>query len=462
MVKLWSICRNTFLQTIRQPIFGTLILVTFGILVLNLPLSGWTMSTDYDVTDQKMMEALGLSTLLVSGLLVAVFSASAVLTREIEDKTALTVISKPVPRATFVLGKFAGVSAGVAVAFYLCGIVFLMTVRHEVMSAASDPYDFPVIVLGLAALGFGIAAAMLGNLFFGWSFTSAGVWSTLTSFTIAMGLIAFVGKEWKIVSFGEGISPQLLVGMLLIFLAVLVFVAVAIAATTRLGQIMTLMVCFGVFVVGSMHPFLFAGNSDQTVVLRVLGWVAPNLCHFYPLDALTAGNHIPIGYVAAAVAYSAVYVAAVLSVAVALFQHRQLAAEPTSAAMPGAVSLLSWAGQLVALATIIVALAFLSTAREASVRTFLVTAGMIAGAAALWVLWGYFGKGARWAYWTALVLTVLVLLWRGSALFAPDLVGPVRFGSDPLRIAIETALSGFVLLVLLLPKTRHHFASVNQ
>src|SRR3972149_4451287 len=117
MLRFWSICRNSFVQTIRQPIFSVLILVTCAVLVVDLPLSGWTMgigATSYEKTDQILMENLGLSTLLVSGLLVAAFSAASVLTREIEDNTALTVISKPVPRPVFVLGRFAGVTAAVA------------------------------------------------------------------------------------------------------------------------------------------------------------------------------------------------------------------------------------------------------------------------------------------------------------------------------------------------------------
>ncbi|NLW85431.1 MAG: ABC transporter permease subunit, partial [Planctomycetes bacterium] len=162
-MKTLAIARNTFLQTIRQPIYGILILVTFTILVLAVPLAGWTMGEsggDYHDTDQKMLENLGLSTLLVGGLFIAAFSASSVLAREIEDHTALTVISKPISRPVFVLGKFSGVAAAVALAYYLCSLVFLMTIRHRVMPAASDPYDIPVIVLGVSAFVLAIVVAL--------------------------------------------------------------------------------------------------------------------------------------------------------------------------------------------------------------------------------------------------------------------------------------------------------------
>ena len=74
MIKLWSICRNTFVQTIRQPIFAVLIGLTCAVLVLNLALSGWTMGSgqaQYRETDQLNLENLGLATLLMSSLLIA-------------------------------------------------------------------------------------------------------------------------------------------------------------------------------------------------------------------------------------------------------------------------------------------------------------------------------------------------------------------------------------------------------
>ncbi|HNX26606.1 MAG TPA: hypothetical protein PKK48_04290, partial [Phycisphaerae bacterium] len=95
MIKFYAIAKNTFLQTIRQPIFGVMIFLTFAILVMSLPLSGMTMGTDYEKSDERMMENVGLSTLLIMGFITAALSASSAIGREIEDRTALTVASKP-------------------------------------------------------------------------------------------------------------------------------------------------------------------------------------------------------------------------------------------------------------------------------------------------------------------------------------------------------------------------------
>ena len=141
--RFWGIVTNSFTETIRQPIYGVLLLVTAGLLVLNVGISGYTLDDD-----NKFLKDLGLSTLLMSGLFLAAFSSAGILSREIENKTVLTVISKPVSRPLFLFSKVAGLAAALAVAFYLLGIVFLLTMRHKVMERSSQDFDLPVIIFG--------------------------------------------------------------------------------------------------------------------------------------------------------------------------------------------------------------------------------------------------------------------------------------------------------------------------
>ena len=465
MIRFYAIFKNTFVQTIRQPIYGVLILVTFAVLLLSVTLAGWTMGTDYRASDQRMLETLGLSTLLVAGLLVGAFSASSVLSREIEDQTALTVISKPVLRATFVLGKFAGVLAAVSLGFYLCSLVFLMTVRHRVVSASFDPYDVPVIVLGTSAFVLGILSAMVGNYFFGWSIISAAVWSSTVLLTLAMGILSFVGKEWAIVPLGHdtlkdlAIHGQLLVGMALIFMAVMIFVAVAVAASTRLGQVMTLGLCCAVFFVGSMHQSLFGRWGDEIVAVRVMGWIAPDLTSFFPLDALNKDVTIPARYVATAGGYCALYMGGILALGIALFERRQLEPISTSGSIPGAVALLGWTGRMLGIAGAIVGLVLLSLPGFHGLTGLGLIAGILLAAALSWKLFSAFAGAAPWAYWTLLVVAVLALGALIAAVFFPAAIGFARAG--PLRVIAVTGASVAMVVILILgfPKTRRHFQS---
>lgn len=515
MRRLLAICRTTFLQTIRQPIYGVLIVCTFAILVLSVPLTGFALGTggEYRDADQKMLEGLGLGTLLMTGLLLGVFGASAALAREIEDRTALTVISKPVSRATFVLGKFAGAAAAVAVAFYLCSLVYLMTIRHGVLSTVNDPVDWPVIVLGCAALGVTLLVALLGNYFFGWTFTSTSVLAAVISFTVAMGLVVFIDKGWKpapltqvafpdeptevyvpgshefqtaydrrvrentiaaengaqvmpftlhtyVAKIAGGIPVQLLTGMAMIFLAVLVFVAVAVAASTRLGTVLTLLVCAGLFAVGWMHPTLFDPH-DENFVLRVLSWAAPNMTYFDPQDPLSTDKPIPLSYLGLAAAYAACYVAAVLAVGIALFQRRALEAATASGVMPGAVSVLAGLGRLAAVALAVAAVVVVSMPEFHSLSGFLLAAGLALAAVAAWMLWGFFGRGDRWSYWVVLVLTVAALAHLAVSYFLPAYAEAAGIDAHSPAAIVQAIVLAGLLLILLLPKTRRHFSEAS-
>ena len=146
---LVTIARNAFLESIRQPIHAVLICAALLALVLNVNLAGYTLEDD-----NKLLVDLGLSTLFLSGLLMAAFTATSVLSREIENKTVLTVVSKPVPRPQVVVGKFLGVAAAIATAYWLLAAVFLLTVRHRVQSSVreEDIFDPPVVTFGLLAI----------------------------------------------------------------------------------------------------------------------------------------------------------------------------------------------------------------------------------------------------------------------------------------------------------------------
>ena len=392
-----------------------------------------------------------------SGLLISALTASAALSREIEDRTVLTVISKPVSRVVFIVGKFAGVAGAVAVAYYINSLAFLMIVRHGVIALASQPLDIPVLIIGLTALGASFVIATAGNLLFGWAFFSAFIFAGLVLFSAAMGLIGFIGKQWQVVPFGSGISPQLIVAMILAFLAVLIFTSVAIAASTRLGQVMTLLVCVAVLCVGYLHPFLFA-RREQIPALVAVGWLVPNLRFFDVQESLAQGRGIPSSYVLLAGGYSMLYVAAVLSIGSAVFCRRSLEPQSTSGTLPSAVNVIAWLGRAFALAGGITALALASVPGWHTVTALIILAGLLAVSVFCWIVWGAFARGARWAYWIVLVTAGGGMILGLAAVLVPRNIGALdRGGVRTLGAAMACALAALGLLLLLLPGTRRIF-----
>lgn len=318
--KIYSIAWNTFLETIRQPIYGVILLATSFLLVMNLGLAMFTLEDD-----NKLLYDLGLSTLLLSGLFLSAFSASGVLSREIDTKTVMTVVSKPVGRPVFIIGKYAGVAGALAVAFYLNAIVFFLTIRHEVWERATDPYDQPVMIFGMGAV---LLVCLIGgfcNFFYGVPFQSFAVMMALPMMTLAGSLVAFINKDWKIVPVGaEMFNPQLLLAAALVFFAILVLTAVAVAASTRLGQVMTLLICVGVMAMGLTSDYFFGRHGEDNLFAAMMYRIVPNFGFFWVTDALTAEHDISIAYLLTVTSYTGFYILGILLIGIALFQKREL------------------------------------------------------------------------------------------------------------------------------------------
>lgn len=317
--QLFSIARNTFVESIRQPVYVVLMVAGTIALVMNLFLAANTLSDD-----QKLMIDLGYGTLFLTGLLLAAFTATGVLNREVENKTVLTVVSKPVSRPLFVTGKFLGVTAAIALAYWILSSVFLLLVRHEVLQTASNKVDIPVVVFGLSALIFAAVGAALANYFYHWVFPSTYVFAMAIMLTIAWVLVLLISKKWEFQSPMTDLNPQILLGLLLTFYALAILVAVALAASTRLGQVMTLLICFGVFLIGLVNDGVLANKAKDSALVNVLYVTIPNIQLLWPVDAITQGHDFSAAYIAWASGYSAFYTLAVLGLAIALFQSREV------------------------------------------------------------------------------------------------------------------------------------------
>jgi len=323
-LKLLAIARNTFIETVRQPVYGVLLWVAAGLLMISPALAAFSLQAGDDI---KVHKDVGLATLLAYGLLAAVFSATGVITREIEDHTVLTVVSKPVSRPLFLIGKYLGVSAAILVGYYFLCLVLLMTIRHGVMETAADKFDLPVLIFSGLAVGLSLIAATFGNYVYGWHFSTALTAWVVPLGTVAVGSVLFVAKDWTIQSptkdFGD---LQIVYALAMTFCGILILTAFAVALATRFSQVLTLMLCAGVYVLGLLSDYYLGrpAAEGKAWVYKVLYAGAPNFQFFWAGDALTQGNLIAPGHVAQVAAYAALYSAAVLGLGVALFQTREV------------------------------------------------------------------------------------------------------------------------------------------
>lgn len=321
LAKFLAIAGNTFLETIRQPIYGVILLVTALAFILNIGLAGFTLEDD-----NKLLLDLGLSTLLLAGLFLSAFSAAGVLSREIENKTALTVISKPISRPLFIAGKYAGLMGALAVAMYLCFLMFLLTQRHAVLQMSTDPWDMPVIVFGFGAVIGAVGIAAFCNYFYRTEFSSAAVGLAVPLLTVAVALAGFWGRTWERqeVYGAKMLELNLFFAGVLVLMAVMVLAAVALAASTRLSQVMTLLVCVLVTMMGMISDYTLGQHAADSTVASILYHLVPNLGLYWVIDAVTSSIAVPPYYVGLAAAYTVLLVTACLMIGVALFQRREV------------------------------------------------------------------------------------------------------------------------------------------
>lgn len=318
-----ALADNTFVETIRQPIYAVLLLATAAMLILNVSLAAFTLEDD-----DKLLLDLGLSTLMLSGLFLSAFSATGVLTREIENKTVLTVISKPVGRPLFILGKFAGLLAALMLAFYLSFLVFLLAQRHGVLQNSSDPWDAPVLTLGFGSLVLSGIIAAFCNYFYSKDFPTAFLTVFSPMLTVAVLVVAKFDEHWEVIPLGSNfVGGQVMFAAYLVWLMVLLTSAVALAASTRLGQLATLVICMAFLVVGITSDYAFGQHAAESYWAATAYHILPNLGPFWVIDGLAAAKEetiIPIEYIAYATGYAALLTVAILSVAVGSFQKREI------------------------------------------------------------------------------------------------------------------------------------------
>ncbi|MFA5206282.1 MAG: hypothetical protein WC708_17940 [Lentisphaeria bacterium] len=315
MSAFFHIARNTFRETLRQPIY-------FLVLGTALALIGiFPIFTMFVFREQvKLVVDSALATSLLFGWGAAALAASHAISREIHTGTALLVLSKPVQRGVFLAAKMAGVLAALLLFMFLNALATLIAVR-----VARDQFqlDNRALAIYFAALALGCAAGGVVNFTRRSSFPMAAVLGWL----LLLPLAAF-GLSQLPVAAGYDLQPgfewELLPALLLIALAALAMGALATALSTRLDLVPNVIVCSAIFLLGLMSDYLFGRYAASSLPAAVLYALIPNWQLYWMADALAAHKHIPWNYVGWAAGYTAQFVAVFGLLAAGLFHRREV------------------------------------------------------------------------------------------------------------------------------------------
>ena len=269
--RIAAVASATTKEAIGQPIFAVAIIVGAVLLMAFIVIPYNTFGEDV-----KMLKDSGLTLVKVLALLVVVWTASVSVADEIEGRTALTVLSKPLTRRQFILGKFAGLVLVSLLVFLILGSVLLMTTSLKVVYDAREG--------------------------------------------------AKVDPLWRDCA-DEMIT--VVPGLVLSLLETILLAAVSLAVSTRLGMVPNLIICFTVYALGHLVPLIVQSSVGKFAIVRFVGQlfatILPVLEHFTIEAAVVGGVPVPWSYLGWAALYAALYSTVALLVALILFQDRDLA-----------------------------------------------------------------------------------------------------------------------------------------
>jgi hypothetical protein len=311
-----AIARLTALESIRQPI--CLILVTVSVMTIGvLP-----MIVAHSMGEEgKLIRDSALSMYLLSGLFLSSYAACLAITHEIRQGTVSAVLTKPVSRTVFILAKFFGVATVTALYALIAGMAVIISSRTSMEAIKVDVWS-ALPLLFAPFIAFFIAG--LTNYFAGRVFVSDAFMALVVMVTLAFATAGLVDTEGHAQAFGALFDWRLLQACVAISFALMLLQAMAVAISTKLDAVPTLVLCSIILIVGLMSDYLFGQFADTHLIANMAYHITPNWQHFWMVDALTAQGHIPWIVVAAVGKYALTYTIGVLFLAIGIFRTSEI------------------------------------------------------------------------------------------------------------------------------------------
>lgn len=217
-----AVSRAAFQEGVRQPMFWLLTILGSLAMVFSIVIPYFTFGED-----TKMVKEITYALTMMFPALFGVIAASISVTEEIEGRTAVTLLSKPVLRREFLLGKFSGITlaAGFTTMFMSWVLVWVVFAKihydHQPGLTPLPPDPRWLTDLVHATHGRTISGDLMRGV---------GLW---------------------ISDCGEAL-PGLVIG----FGQVMTLVAVSVALATRLPMVVNLAMCLVVYLLGHLAPIL--------------------------------------------------------------------------------------------------------------------------------------------------------------------------------------------------------------
>jgi len=259
------VAAHVFKESVRDKVLYNL--VAFAMLLIGTSYLIGQLTAGQDI---KIIKDLGLAAISLFGLFIAVFIGVGLVWKELEKRSVYALLSKPVQRYQFVLGKYAG-------------LMLTLLINVAIMTAS--------YYLVLAALG--------------WTQPEAA------------------RRAWA----APATDPRLLIAILLIYVQLAVVTAIALFFSTFSSPFLSAALTFLLYAAGHFSADL--KNFGEIIeapaagaVTTALYYVLPNFATFDVKATVVHALPLSWTYVGLAIAYGAVYAAALVVASVLVFTRR--------------------------------------------------------------------------------------------------------------------------------------------
>jgi Cu-processing system permease protein len=303
--RIWAITLNTFREAVRDRVLLGVLGAAGGVLLFSLALAELALDQQ-----RRVVLDVGLASISLFSVIMAVFLGSSLLSKEIERRTLYVILPKPIRRHEFLLGKYFGIVLTTSVFVCIMGAIQLWVT--SIQAGANRT----LLALVPAVLAVGLGATM-------WRA------SDRTAVVPPFSVLALACTAGLAATTDAELVPILL-SLLLVVGEIALLTAVAMLFSSFSTPFLTGAFTVGVWIVGRSADEMSDIHSraitpEVESLLHGLAWVVPNFDLFVPHPrALTEASAAltPALYVVDTMAYGVVYAALLLVAACGVFAKR--------------------------------------------------------------------------------------------------------------------------------------------
>lgn len=304
LARIYAIAINTFREAVRDRVLYGVLGFACAILFFTLAIAELSLHEQ-----ARVVADVGLASISLFSVIVAMFLGSSLLYKEIERKTLYVILPKPVQRAEFLLGKYFGI--------FLTAVVFVALMGALQLWITAVQAEASGTLLGGSLLGLLVLLGL--SLFFARDRTAVLVPYSL----VALVVCALVANST------EAKVEPLLAQLFLCAIEVLVLAAVALLFSSFSTPFLTGIFTLGIWVLGRSADDMATVQSKQLgeltkQLLHGAAEVLPNLQLYVPGRSLLYGETSVWvwPYVASCLGYGLLYALVLLTTAAFIFQRR--------------------------------------------------------------------------------------------------------------------------------------------